>query len=92
MRTCSISGHLKILNCCPEGKSFLLSRNFPLESHRKMALLTTEGVEGVSRALGELLLGLITRLLISCRLLNGVSLPSWRGKNLFSVGMLGVMS
>ena len=87
MRTCSILGHLRNLNCCPEGKSFLLSRDFPLESHRKIALLTTAGVGGVSRALGELLLGLISRSLISCRLLNGVSdsLSSWRGKNLFSV-------
>ena len=83
-------GHLKNLNCCPEGKSFLLSRNFPLESHRKTALLTTAGVGGVSRALRKLLLELISWSLISCRLLNGVSdsLPSWRGKHLFSVGML----
>ena len=43
MRTWVIVGDPHKVKSCPGGQSFLLSKNIPLESHRKIALLTTVG-------------------------------------------------
>ena len=60
--TCVIVGDLQKVKSSLGGKRFLLSRNFPLESHRKMDLWTTAGgvLTGrtlLSRGLDELIFG-----------------------------------
>ena len=92
---CSILGHLKNVKSCVGWKSFLLSINFPFESHRKTALLFTDawiGAGAMSCGVGGVIFSVIVSGSVSCCVLDKLSdVPQfWSSENLFSVGIFTV--